>query len=131
MAGWALRWRVLRTPAGRARVMEERKGLGLSGEPMWMDLPFASKWLAAHEEKNGVVKVIKTSVGSTRAVPVPSQAAVVEEVARAQADEAAAVELEKQIDEEFDMDDQAATRGEDGGIEIGSEGDAHDVREKK
>lgn len=130
MAGWALRWRVLRTPKGRVRAIEERKTLGLNGEPMWMDLPFASKWLAAYEEKHGVVDLSKASIATSKSVPVTKQAALVEEVAKARADEAAAAELQKQIDEEFDMDDQAAIRGEDGGIEIGNESEVHDAEKK-
>lgn len=37
MAGWALRWRVLRSPKGRERMVAERERLGLTGAAPWED----------------------------------------------------------------------------------------------
>ena len=133
LAGWALRWRVLRTVKGRERAMRERKELGLLGEPMWMSLPFASKWLAAQERKMAAAVAAAEIIPVSTSMGVANAGSVLGDPASGYVslEEEAALELERQIDEEFDLDDEAAARGEDGGIEFDGEVDGHEGKNRQ
>ena len=97
MAGWALRWRIMRTESVRERLLKERKDLGLKGRPPWEGIPVT--------RAVGGLRYRSRSKGRRE---VASQEDEIEEAER----------LQMAIDEDLDADDEATRRGEDGGFEL-------------
>ena len=89
MAGWALRWRVMRTPVVRERMARERERLGLEGEAPW--------------QIRDLEKAFKRLLGERR-------------MGKGQANDGELTAREAQIDGLLEEDDRRAERGEDRGL---------------
>ena len=94
MGGWALRWRLMRSPTVRKRMAAERERLGLEGEAPWevKNLEQAFKKLWAERQAEAAKESTKQL--GTR---------------------------EQQFDSLLELDEQRAGRGEDAGILLGEE----------
>ena len=96
--GWALRWRVWQSERARERREGERKRLGLEGRAPWEE---AERLLGVLREK-GFVPKVGAEEGRGRVV----------EGGKEESGEEVAARMEREIDEQLDMDDEAAKEGE-------------------
>ena len=99
VGGWALRWRLWRTEAVRQRMEEMRRQMGLEGQAPWER---AEQLLVMLQERTGREAAVD-------AVAVEGQE---------ESPEQAAKRMEREIDAELDRDEEAAERGEHGGVQL-------------
>lgn len=115
LGGWALRWRVMRTPVVREKMRAAREALGLTGPAPW--------------ERGWTVEGLRQEVSRDMGKEVDGEPKAAMDANEGQEQqgggkldrEQAESELERDIDEHLDHDDAAAAKGEDGGIEFMAE----------